>query len=80
MRHAPSARKEALRFEECTTDWHAVINHPDVQVVNVASPNYLHLEMVREAAAAGKHVFCEKPVGRTPEETVEVEYRRARPA
>jgi predicted dehydrogenase len=66
--------KEALRFEECTTDWHAVINHPDVQVVNVASPNYLHLEMVREAAAAGKHIFCEKPVGRTPVETVEVEY------
>jgi predicted dehydrogenase len=66
--------KEALRFEGCTTDWHAVINHPEVQVVNVASPNYLHLEMVRAAAAAGKHVFCEKPVGRTPEETVEVEY------
>ena len=66
--------KEALGFEECTTDWHAVISHPEVQVVNIASPNYLHLEMVREAAAAGKHVFCEKPVGRTPEETVEVEY------
>ncbi len=66
--------QEALGFAQCTTDWRAVIHHPDVQVVNIASPNYLHLEMVREAAAAGKHVFCEKPVGRTPEETVEVEY------
>jgi predicted dehydrogenase len=66
--------QEALGFERSTTDWMAVIHHPDVQVVNVASPNYLHLEMVREVAAAGKHVFCEKPVGRTPEETVEVEY------
>ncbi len=65
--------QEALGFAESTTDWHAVINHPDVQVVNIASPNYLHLEMVRAVTAAGKHVFCEKPVGRTPQETAEIE-------
>jgi len=65
--------QEALGFAESTTDWHAVINHPAVQVVNIASPNYLHLEMVRAATAAGKHVFCEKPVGRTPQETAEIE-------
>lgn len=65
--------QEALGFAESTTDWHAVINHPEVQVVNIASPNYLHLEMVRAATAAGKHVFCEKPVGRTPQETAEIE-------
>ena len=71
--------KETLGFEEWTTDWHAVIAHPDVQVVNIASPNFLHLEMVRAATAAGKHVFCEKPVGKTPDETVEIE-RLAREA
>lgn len=65
--------QEALGFAHATTDWHEVINHPEVQVVNVASPNYLHLEMVRAATAAGKHVFCEKPVGRTPAETAEIE-------
>ncbi|MBX3011407.1 MAG: Gfo/Idh/MocA family oxidoreductase [Caldilineaceae bacterium] len=65
--------KEALGFAEATTDWQAVITHPAVQVVNIASPNYLHLEMVRAATAAGKHVFCEKPVGRTPEETATIE-------
>lgn len=65
--------QEAVGFSESTTDWHAVINHPEVQVVNIASPNYLHLEMVRAATAAGKHVFCEKPVGRTPQETAEIE-------
>ena len=65
--------QEALGFAESTTDWHAVINHPEVQVVNIASPNYLHLEMVRAVTAAGKHVFCEKPVGRTPQETAEIE-------
>jgi predicted dehydrogenase len=50
-----------------------VVAHPDVQVVNIASPNFLHLEMVRAAAAAGKHIFCEKPVGRSPQETAEIE-------
>ncbi len=71
--------QEQLGFEASTTDWHAVIEHPDVQVVNVASPNFLHLEMVQAATAAGKHVFCEKPVGATPAETVEIE-RLAREA
>lgn len=65
--------QEALGFAQSTTDWHAVINHPAVQVVNIAAPNYLHLEMVRAVTAAGKHVFCEKPVGRTPQETAEIE-------
>lgn len=71
--------REALGFERHTLNWQAVIDDPEVEVVNIASPNYLHLEMVRAATAAGKHVFCEKPVGRTPEETIEVEYlaRRA---
>jgi predicted dehydrogenase len=64
--------KERLGFEQFTTDWHHVVNHPEVRVVNVTSPNHLHLEMVRAAAAAGKHVFCEKPVGRGSAETAEI--------
>ena len=47
-----------------------VIEHPDVDVVNIAAPNGLHLKMVRAAAAAGKHIFCEKPVGKDPAETM----------
>lgn len=68
-----------LGFEASTTDWRAVIDHPDVQAVNVASPNFLHREMALAAIEAGKHLFCEKPVGRTPEETAEV-YHAARAA
>jgi predicted dehydrogenase len=61
-----------LGFEQCTTDWKQVVAHPDVEVVNVASPNHLHLEMVRLATRAGKHVFCEKPVGVSTGETAAI--------
>ena len=63
---------ERLDFEEWSTDWKKVIAHPQVQVVNIASPNHLHLEMVQAATAAGKHVFCEKPVGRDSRETAAI--------
>jgi len=60
-------------FERHTTDWEKVINHPAVEVVNIATPNNLHLEIASQAAKAGKHIFCEKPVGRNPRETAEIE-------
>ncbi|MEM7347742.1 MAG: Gfo/Idh/MocA family oxidoreductase [Chloroflexota bacterium] len=66
--------KERLGFEQYTTDWQEVVDHPDVDVVNVAAPNGLHLEMVQAAAKAGKHIFCEKPVGKDPQETAQCEY------
>lgn len=64
--------QQRLGFETSTTDWRAVVNHPEVEVVNIASPNFLHKEMALAAIAAGKHVFCEKPVGCLPEETADV--------
>lgn len=63
----------SLGFEDYTTDWQRVIDDDDVQVVNIAAPNFMHMEMAVAAARAGKHIFCEKPVGRTPEETVQIE-------
>ncbi len=64
------AAEQRFGFERSTTDWHAVIADPEVEVVNVAAPNGMHLEINRAAAAAGKHILCEKPVGREPQETV----------
>ena len=58
-------------FERYTTDWREVIADPAVEVVNVAAPNGLHLEINRAAAQAGKHILCEKPVGKEPGETIE---------
>jgi predicted dehydrogenase len=38
---------------------------PDVDVVDICSPTHLHYEMAMKAAAAGKHIICEKPLART---------------
>ncbi len=65
--------KHTLGFERYTTDWREVLADPNVEVVNVTAPNNLHVEIVSAAAKAGKHVMCEKPVGRNPQETAEIE-------
>ena len=59
-------------FEAHATDWQDVVADPAVEVVNVAAPNDMHLRIVEAAAAAGKHIFCEKPVGRNPAETIRI--------
>ena len=64
--------QERFGFERSTTDWKQVVSHPEVQVVSVTSPNHLHLEIVQAAAATGKHIFCEKPVGRNSRETAAI--------
>jgi predicted dehydrogenase len=72
----PERREDAVRsfgFERATEDWRDVMDAADVDVVWVAAPNMLHLELVEAAAAAGKHVFCEKPVGGTPAQTIRAE-------
>jgi predicted dehydrogenase len=56
------AAAERLRFEEWTTDWEQLVASPDIDLVSIATPNFLHAPMAIAAAAAGKHVFCEKPL------------------
>jgi predicted dehydrogenase len=63
---------EAVRSfgaREAAAHWADVVERPDVDVVFVCAPNALHVEVCEAAAAAGKHVFCEKPVGGTPGQT-----------
>lgn len=67
---------EAVRsfgFAESTTDPMVAINHPEVDAVIIGTPNMMHEELCIAAAAAGKAVFCEKPVGGTPEQTARIE-------
>ena len=61
-----SEAQERFGFAASTTAWPEVIAHPDVEAVSITAPNGLHLEMCRAAARAGKHILCERPVGRFP--------------
>jgi predicted dehydrogenase len=65
------AARERFGFERATTDWHDVVADPAVEAISVTAPNDTHLAVIRAALAAGKHVLCEKPVGRTPDETLQ---------
>jgi predicted dehydrogenase len=47
----------------CTDNWRQVIEHPEVDLVIIGTPDALHHQALMECAAAGKHVFCEKPIG-----------------
>ena len=71
-RRGATRRPTSFGFAEVTDDWRRVVDHPDVDVVIVTAPNMLHEELCVAAAGAGKHLFCEKPVGGTPEQTVRV--------
>jgi predicted dehydrogenase len=65
------AAAEAARrygYEDSTGDWRRVIDDPDIDVVDIATPNDAHCEIAIAAAEAGKHIICEKPLARTAEE------------
>ncbi len=53
---------DAFGFDRWTTDWHSLVHDPDVDIVAITSPNFLHQQMAMAAISAGKHVYCEKPL------------------
>ena len=61
-----AARRAAeFGFERATANWRDVVADPEVEVVSITTPNALHAEMALAALAAGKHVWCEKPMAVT---------------
>ncbi len=55
-------------YEKYYTDWRDLIKDPDVQLFDNGGPNDIHAESCIAAAAAGKHILCEKPLARTAAE------------
>lgn len=59
-------------FRRSTGDWRELVADPDVDVVDITSPNDMHHRMAMAAIAAGKHVYCEKPLSITVAEAKEM--------
>jgi len=55
-------------YASVETDWRALVARKDIDLIDIASPNDTHAEIAIAAAAAGKSVMCEKPLGRNSTE------------
>jgi predicted dehydrogenase len=60
---------ERVGFEDLTDDWRELIADPGVEVVSITTPNALHARMAIAALEAGKHVWCEKPMAPSLEDS-----------
>lgn len=59
-------------WEEVETDWKKMVRRDDIDIVDIATPPNIHRDIVVEAANAGKHIFCEKPLSISYEEAKEM--------
>ncbi|WP_066519883.1 Gfo/Idh/MocA family protein [Curtobacterium ammoniigenes] len=63
---------DRLGWAESATDWQAVIERDDIDLIDICSPGDSHAEIAIAALEAGKHVLCEKPLANTPAEAEEM--------
>lgn len=57
------------QIDVLTTNYHDILNDPEIHAVFICSPTNTHANIIKEAATEGKHIFCEKPVSFSVEET-----------
>ena len=69
LKVACGRNKESLKefadrwgWEQTESDWKKMVRRDDVDIVDISAPQYLHYDIAMEAARAGKHIFCEKPL------------------
>ncbi len=60
-RNVESARKQ-LGWQHGSTDWKSVVRNPDIDIIDICTPNDSHCEIAVEAAKHGKAILCEKPL------------------
>jgi predicted dehydrogenase len=65
-------RAEEFGFVRWTTNWRAVVEDPQVEVVDITTPNHLHAEIAIAAAEAGKHIYCEKPLANSSSDAARI--------
>jgi inositol 2-dehydrogenase len=68
--HGKTAGDVAARYgvESTYSDYNQLLERDDIDAVVIASPTNTHAEIIQAAAAAGKHIFCEKPLALTMED------------
>jgi len=59
-------------FARSSTAWQDVIDDPEIQIVNIVTPNAFHKEVAIAAVRAGKHVWCEKPLALSADDAREM--------
>jgi predicted dehydrogenase len=65
---ATAAAAQRLGWQQVATNWQAVLERRDIDVVDICTPSDSHAEIAVAALEAGKHVLCEKPLANTTEE------------
>ncbi len=63
---------ETWGYESYETDWRKLVERPDIDLIDIGTPNNTHREIVLAAAAAGKMVLCEKPLAMNAAEAEEM--------
>lgn len=49
-------------FERSSGDWRTLLSDPEIDVIDITTPNAMHFDMAMAGIEAGKHVYCEKPL------------------
>ena len=71
-RERVGAFAEKFRYKKTYDDFRDLVKDPEVNVVDLCTPPYVHLEESTASFDAGKHVICEKPLARTGKEAKEM--------
>ena len=68
----PAAYAAQWGWKNASTDWETLVKNPEIDLVDVVTPNFMHAPVAKAALAAGKACSCEKPIAGTLAEAREM--------